>query len=91
MIIATNAIIAKIQELAELKKMNEELNMEIENLTDEIKTFMSDEDLMYAGAFKVSYKEVTTTRLDTTSLKKELPELAQRYLKSTTVRRFSIM
>ncbi len=90
MIIATNAIVAKVQELAELKKMNEELSMEIEKLTDEIKSFMSTEDLMYAGAFKVSYKEVTTQRIDTTSLKKELPELAQRYLKSTTVRRFSI-
>ncbi|MCR4884288.1 MAG: hypothetical protein K6A68_11985, partial [Clostridiales bacterium] len=61
MIIATNAITAKVQELAELKKMNEELNMEIEKLTDEIKTFMSDEDLMYAGETPMAVRSTRWT------------------------------
>ena len=90
MIIATNDITAKGNELQELRKMTDELNAEIEKLTDEIKAFMSAEELMYAGAFKVSYKPVTTQRIDTTSMKKELPDLVQRYMKTTTSRRFSI-
>ena len=70
--------------------MDEELKVEIEKLSDEIKAFMASEELMYAGPFKVSYKPVTTQRVDTTSMKKELPELVQRYLKATTCRRFVI-
>ena len=37
---------------------------------------------------KATYKAVTSSRVDTTTLKKELPEVAARYTKTTTTRRF---
>lgn len=38
---------------------------------------------------KATYKAVTSSRVDTTSLKKDLPEIAARYTKTTTARRFT--
>ena len=49
-----------------------------------------DEELLTAGAYKVSWKTFTSSRVDTTALKKALPEVAAAYTKTTTGRRFSI-
>ena len=38
---------------------------------------------------KATYKAVTSSRVDTTSLKRDLPEIAARYTKTTTARRFT--
>lgn len=38
---------------------------------------------------KATYKAVTSSRVDTTRLKKDLPEIAARYTKTTTARRFT--
>jgi len=70
---ATNEIISKLTELAELRKMAE-----------------ADTDTITAGAFKVTWKAVTSTRIDTTALRKDLPEVWQEYGKTTTTRRFSV-
>lgn len=57
---------------------------------DEIKQAMGDDDTLLAGPFKVTWKAVTSSRLDSTALKKALPEIAARFMKQTTTRRFSI-
>ena len=80
----------KIKELLELKRMKEELEAEISAMEDEIKQVMGEEETLLAGAFKVSWKTFTSSRLDTTALKKALPEIAAAYTKTTTARRFSI-
>ena len=89
---ATNEIINKLNELAELRKMAEDLNAEIEAIQNEIKSHMTEEatDTITAGAFKVTWKAVTSTRIDTTALRKDLPEIWQEYGKTTTTRRFSV-
>ena len=87
---ASNDIIAKVQELMELRRMAEELQSEIDALQEAVKSFMGSEETMIAGAFKVSYKSVTSSRLDSTALKKALPEIAAKFTKTTTARRFSI-
>lgn len=89
---ATNEIISKLTELADLRRMADELNAEIEAIQDAIKAHMTDNnaDTITAGQFKVTYKEVTSTRIDTTALRKELPEIWQEYGKTTTTRRFSV-
>jgi len=79
-----------IHELLELKRMREELETEITALEDRIKEVMGDEELLTAGAYKVSWKTFTSSRVDTTALKKALPEVAAAYTKTTTGRRFSI-
>ena len=79
-----------IHELLDLKRMREELDAEITALEDSIKAAMGDEELLTAGVYKVSWKTFTSSRVDTTALKKALPEIAAQFTKQTTARRFSI-
>ena len=81
---------AKVKELMELKRMREELDAEISAAEDEIKSVMGAEETLFAGAFKVSWKTFTSSRLDSTALKKALPEIAAQFTKTMTARRFSI-
>lgn len=83
-------ITARLTDLMELRRMQEELTAEIDAITDAIKAHMGDTETLVSGPYKVTYKPVTTTRLDTAALKKELPDVAARYTKTTTARRFTI-
>lgn len=80
----------KIKELMELRRMREELDAEITSIEDEIKQAMGNEETLIAGSFKVDWKTVINSRIDTTALKKALPEIAQRFMKQTTTRRFCV-
>ena len=81
---------AKVKELMELRRMKEEIEAEISAAEDEIKSVMGDEETLLAGAFKVDWKTVITSRIDTTALKKMMPEIAERFMKQTTTRRFCV-
>lgn len=82
----------KVQEIRELKRMQEELSAELEALTCEIKAHMDAEgvDTISGTDWKVTYKAVTSSRIDTSALKKALPDLAQQFTRTTTARRFCI-
>ena len=80
----------KVKELMELRRMKEELDAEITQLEDQIKQSMGNEETLIAGAFKVTWKTISSSRIDTTALKKALPEIASRFMKQTTTRRFQI-
>ena len=84
------AMEAKVHELMELKRMKEELDSEIVQIEDEIKAVMGNEELLIAGSYKVSWMTITSTRLDSTALKKALPDIAERFMKSSTTRRFCV-
>ena len=90
MCIANKTISTKVQELVELRRMADELQAEIDALTDEIKAYMGDKETLTTNAFKVSWKNVTSTRLDTVALKKALPDVAARFTKTTVTRCFSV-
>ena len=81
---------ARVKELMELKRMKEELEAEITAMEDEIKQVMGEEETLLAGAYKVLWKAVTTSRFDSTRFKKDHAELAAAYMKTTTARRFPI-
>ena len=85
-------IITKLQYLAELRRMADDIYAEIEALQDVIKAHMEETatDTINAGQYKVTWKPVTSTRIDTTALRKDLPEVWQEYGKTTTTRRFNI-
>lgn len=87
-----NEVETKAAELKELQRMREELEQEINTLQDAIKAAMTeqDTDTLTAGAFKITWKAITSSRIDTAAIKKELPELAERFTKTTTTRRFVI-
>ena len=81
---------SKIKELRELRRMADELQAEIDSLQDTIKAEMTarDVDTLAGTDWRVTWKNVTSNRLDSTALKKELPEIAARFMKQTTARRF---
>lgn len=81
---------SKVKELRELRRMAEELAAEMEEITDSIKAEMTRRNVEeLAGTdWKASYKAVSSTRLDTAALKKALPEIAERFSRSSSTRRF---
>lgn len=81
----------KAQELQELKRMREELDAEIEAVQDAIKTIMGTTEEMTVGAFRITWKSITTNRIDTAAMKKAMPEVVAQYTKTSTVRRFTVM
>lgn len=81
---------SKVKELMELRRMKEEIEAEITAAEDEIKAVMGDEETLLAGAFKVDWKTVVSSRIDTAALKKVMPEIAERFMKHTTTRRFCV-
>ena len=83
---------SKVRELRELKRMAEELDAEITAIEDEIKAHMlaSEADTLTAGEYRISWKLVNSSRIDTAALKRDLPEIALRFSKNTSVRRFLV-
>ena len=80
----------KIKELMELRRMKEELDIEIASIEDELKQAMGNEETLIAGPFKIDWKTVVSSRINTTALKKALPDIAERFMKQTTTRRFCV-
>lgn len=82
----------KIKELRSLRRLADELAGEIEALQDVIKAEMTARsvDELTGDDWKVTWKAVTSNRLDSTALKKELPDIAARYTKASVSRRFTI-
>ena len=80
----------KIKELMELKRMKEELDNGISSIEDELKQAMGNEETLIAGPFKIDWKTVVSSRIDTVALKKALPDIAERFMKQTTTRRFCV-
>ena len=89
---STNEMDSKVKELRELRRMADELTAEIESIQDSIKQHMDAEgvDTINGTDWKVTYKAVTSSRLDGAALKKALPNLAAQFTKTTTARRFTV-
>ena len=83
---------SKINELRSLRRLADDLAGEIESLQDFIKAEMTarNVDELTGADWKVTWKAVTSNRLDSTALKKELPDIAARYTKASVSRRFTI-
>ncbi len=83
---------SQIHELRELRRMADKLTAAIDTIQDAIKAEMTaaDVDVLTGSDWKAVWKPVTTSRIDTTVLKKALPDLAAQFTKTSTVRRFSV-
>lgn len=77
-----NALMA---ELAQYIRLQEEA------LKDQIKAQMTAAgvDTLVGAEHKATYRAVTSSRVDTTALKKDMPDVAARYTKTTETRRFT--
>lgn len=90
---STTELETKVTDLQELKRMREDLEAEITAIEDALKAHMTAAgiDGFTAGAFKVTWKEVTSSRLDTAAMKKAFPaETLAPYMKTSTTRRFNV-
>ena len=89
---STNEITSKVRDLKELRAEIEELEAQARSIEDEIKAEMltRDVDEMQVDVFKVRYKTVTSSRLDSKAFKQTHSELYNQYCKTTEYRRFSV-
>ena len=85
-----NELEAKARELRQLQALIEEAQTEAEAIKDAIKAAMGDSEAIVAGEYRITWKPVTSTRLDAGALRKALPDVAARFAKKTTVRRFCV-
>lgn len=78
-------------ELAQYIRMQEEAAAMVESLKDQLKERMTAAGVesLAGSEHKATYKSVTSSRVDTARLKKDHPEIAARYTKTTTARRFT--
>lgn len=82
---------AIMTELAQYIRMQEEAAAMVESLKDQLKYQMqaAGVDTLTGDEHKATYKAVTSSRVDTSALKRDLPEIAAQYTKTTTARRFT--
>ena len=80
----------KARELRQLQALIEEAQAEAEAIKDAIKAAMGDSESVVAGEYKITWKPVTSARIDASALRKALPDVAAAFTKETTVRRFCV-
>lgn len=85
-----NELEAKARELRQLQALIDEAQAEVEALKDQIKAAMVDAETVQAGEYKITWKPVKSSRIDTAALKKALPDVAQAFTRETTTRRFCV-
>lgn len=87
-----NEMSAKLRELKELKAMADEIGQEIAAIEDEIKAEMTARNLdeMTVDVYKVRWAKVESTRFDSTSFKAAMPDLYNKFTKTSTTRRFCV-
>lgn len=85
-----NEMESKVRELRQIQALIEEAQAEAEAIKDAIKAAMGDSEAIQAGEYKVTWKPVTSSRLDAAALRKALPDVAERFTRTTTVRRFVV-
>ena len=85
-----NEMESKARELRQLQALIEEAQQEAEAIKDAIKAAMGDSESVVAGEYKITWKPVTSARIDTSALRKALPDVAAAFTKEATVRRFCV-
>ena len=88
--IAQNNLDTIMKELAEYIRLAEEIAATVDSLKDTLKKHMEENglDSIAGSEHKASYKAVSSSRIDTTALKRDMPEIAAKYTKTTNTRRF---
>lgn len=89
---STNEMENKIRELRSLQRLIEEAQQEAETIKDGIKAQLTAQgvDELQAGEYRVTWKPVSTTRIDTKAFQQAFPDVAQAFAKTTITRRFCV-
>lgn len=80
-------------ELAQYTRLQEETAAIIDGLKDELKNIMraQNTEVLQGTEHKAGYKVIISSRIDTTALKKDAPEIAAKYTRTTKSRRFTFV
>ena len=87
---STAEIESKCRELRELQALIDEAQSEVESIKDELKFAMGNTEELRAGEYKLTWKPVKTVKLDVKALRAALPDVAARFSRESTVRRFCV-
>lgn len=89
--IAKNNLDEIMRELAQYIRMAEEIAATVDSLKDTLKKQMeaAGVDTLTGTEHRATYKPVISSRIDTTALKKDMPDIAAAYTKTTETRRFT--
>lgn len=89
---STIELTTKVETIKTLQAMIDELTAEMETAKDELKAEMTARGVeeMTVSCFKLRYKEVKSSRFDSTAFKKTHADLYAQYSKETVSKRFSI-
>ena len=80
----------KLKRREEILRYVAELQEEQKQIEQEVKLFMKDNELASSECFRVSWKNIDSTKLDTTRIKSERPEIYIDYGKASHYRRFEV-
>lgn len=80
----------KLRRREEILGFIAELQEEQKQIEQEVKLFMQDNEYANSSRFKVSWKNIDTTKLDTKRIKSEKPEIYADYGKISHSRRFEV-
>ena len=88
--LGVRAIDNRVVKISELEARKAAIEAELEAVKGELKDEMSERgvDELHGSKYRVSWKEVVSSRLDSALLKKERADLYKSYLKSVSSRRF---
>lgn len=88
--IAQNNLDEIMKEVAEYTRMAEEIAAMLDSLKDLLKKHMEENQLetLAGSEHKATYKTVVSSRIDTAALKRNAPEIAEQYTKTTKTKRF---
>lgn len=89
-VMLTSGVILAAERYLELCDSEKEIKLKKEQCANEIKAFMEEAETGFCDTMKVSWKTVNSQRLDTTLLKKECPEIYEKYSNISSSRRFTI-
>lgn len=87
---STREIESKVRELRQLQALIEEAQAEADTIREAIKAHMGDAEELRAGKYRITWKAVKASRIDTTALRKALPDVAQAFTRETITRRFCV-
>ena len=87
---STHELEIKCRELRQLQALIDEAQAEAETIKDAIKAAMGTQEAVQSGEYKITWKPVSTTRIDAAALRKALPEVAERFTRTSTTRRFCV-
>lgn len=87
---STAEIESKCRELRELLSLIDEAQAEADAIRDALKAAMGDTEELRAGEYKLTWRPVMSVKLDVKALRAALPDVAARFSRESTTRRFCV-